>query len=216
MAAIDRIIGGLERKNKIISKQEKRTIAYHEAGHATVSWLLEHASPLIKVTIIPRGKALGAAWYLPEERQITTREQLMHEMAATLGGRVSEQLTFGKISTGALNDLERVTKQAYAMVAYYGMSSEVGTLSYYDSTGQSDMSFTKPYSERTAQQIDEEAKNLIKEAYAMAESVLKENAEGLKSLAELLLEREVVFTEDVERIFGKRKSSEQPESESKS
>ncbi len=216
LAAIDRIIGGLERKNKIISKQEKRTIAYHEAGHATVSWLLEHASPLIKVTIIPRGKALGAAWYLPEERQITTREQLMHEMAATLGGRVSEQLTFGKISTGALNDLERVTKQAYAMVAYYGMSSEVGTLSYYDSTGQSDMSFTKPYSERTAQQIDEEAKNLIKEAYAMAESVLKENAEGLKSLAELLLEREVVFTEDVERIFGKRKSSEQPESESKS
>ena len=205
LAAIDRIVGGLERKNKIITDEEKRVIAYHEAGHATVSWILENASPLIKVTIIPRGKALGAAWYLPEERQITTREQLMDEMAATLGGRVSEQLTFGEISTGALNDLERVTKQAYAMVAYYGMSSDVGTLSYYDSTGQSDMSFTKPYSEQTAQRIDAEAKRLIAEAYAMAEKVLKEHAAGLKELAELLLSREVVFTEDVERIFGKRK-----------
>ncbi len=207
LAAVDRIIGGLERKNKIISDEEKRTIAFHEAGHATVSWLLKHASPLIKVTIIPRGKALGAAWYLPEERQITTREQLMHEMAATLGGRVSEQLTFGHISTGALNDLERVTKQAYAMVAYYGMSPEVGTLSYYDSTGQSDMGFTKPYSEKTAQQIDQEAKRLIDEAYQMAREVLTNNAEGLKTLAELLLEREVVFTEDVERIFGKREGA---------
>ena len=205
LAAIDRIVGGLERKNKIITDEEKRVIAYHEAGHATVSWILENASPLIKVTIIPRGKALGAAWYLPEERQITTREQLMDEMAATLGGRVSEQLTFGEISTGALNDLERVTKQAYAMVAYYGMSSDVGTLSYYDSTGQSDMAFTKPYSEQTAQRIDAEAKRLIAEAYAMAEKVLKEHAAGLKELAELLLSREVVFTEDVERIFGKRK-----------
>lgn len=205
LSAIDRIIGGLERKNKIISAEEKRTIAYHEAGHATVSWILENASPLIKVTIIPRGKALGAAWYLPEERQITTREQLMEELAATLGGRVSEQLTFGRISTGALNDLERVTKQAYAMVAYYGMSSEVGTLSYYDSTGQSDMGFTKPYSEQTAQQIDREARRLIDEAYRMAEEVLRTHADGLKQLAELLLEREVVFTEDVERIFGKRK-----------
>ena len=205
LAAIDRIVGGLERKNKIITDEEKRVIAYHEAGHATVSWILENASPLIKVTIIPRGKALGAAWYLPEERQITTREQLMDEMAATLGGRVSEQLTFGEISTGALNDLERVTKQAYAMVAYYGMSADVGTLSYYDSTGQSDMSFTKPYSEETAQRIDAEAKRLIAEAYAMAEKVLKEHADGLKELAELLLAREVVFTEDVERIFGKRK-----------
>ena len=205
LAAIDRIVGGLERKNKIITNEEKRVIAYHEAGHATVSWILENASPLIKVTIIPRGKALGAAWYLPEERQITTREQLMDEMAATLGGRVSEQLTFGEISTGALNDLERVTKQAYAMVAYYGMSSDVGTLSYYDSTGQSDMAFTKPYSEQTAQRIDAEAKRLIAEAYAMAEKVLKEHAAGLKELAELLLSREVVFTEDVERIFGKRK-----------
>ena len=205
LAAIDRIVGGLERKNKIITDEEKRVIAYHEAGHATVSWILENASPLIKVTIIPRGKALGAAWYLPEERQITTREQMMDELAATLGGRVSEQLTFGEISTGALNDLERVTKQAYAMVAYYGMSDNVGTLSYYDSTGQSDMAFTKPYSELTAQQIDAETKRVIGEAYAMAERVLTEHADGLKQLAELLLEREVVFTEDVERIFGKRK-----------
>ena len=205
LAAIDRIVGGLERKNKIITDAEKRVIAYHEAGHATVSWILENASPLIKVTIIPRGKALGAAWYLPEERQITTREQLMDELAATLGGRVSEQLTFGEVSTGALNDLERVTKQAYAMVAYYGMSEQVGTLSYYDSTGQSDMSFTKPYSEETARQIDAEARRVISEAYRMAEKVLKEHKEGLKELAELLLQREVVFTEDVERIFGKRK-----------
>ncbi len=205
LAAIDRIVGGLERKNKIITDEEKRVIAFHEAGHATVSWILEHASPLIKVTIIPRGKALGAAWYLPEERQITTREQMMDELAATLGGRVSEQLTFGQVSTGALNDLERVTKQAYAMVAYYGMSENVGTLSYYDSTGQSDMAFTKPYSEQTAQQIDTEAKRVIEQAYKMAEQVLREHADGLKELAELLLSREVVFTEDVERIFGKRK-----------
>lgn len=205
LAAIDRIVGGLERKNKIITDEEKRVIAFHEAGHATVSWILENASPLIKVTIIPRGKALGAAWYLPEERQITTREQMMDELAATLGGRVSEQLTFGQVSTGALNDLERVTKQAYAMVAYYGMSENVGTLSYYDSTGQSDMAFTKPYSEQTAQQIDTEAKRVIEQAYKMAEQVLREHADGLKELAELLLSREVVFTEDVERIFGKRK-----------
>ena len=218
LAAIDRIVGGLERKNKIITDEEKRVIAYHEAGHATVSWILENASPLIKVTIIPRGKALGAAWYLPEERQITTREQMMDELAATLGGRVSEQLTFGEISTGALNDLERVTKQAYAMVAYYGMSENVGTLSYYDSTGQSDMAFTKPYSEQTAQQIDAEAKLVIGKAYEMAEKVLREHADGLKELAELLLEREVVFTEDVERIFGRRKKDilrEQKEAEAK-
>ena len=205
LAAIDRIIGGLERKNKIITQAEKRKIAYHEAGHATVSWLLEHASPLIKVTIIPRGKALGAAWYLPEERQITTREQLLDEMAATLGGRVSEELTFGEISTGALNDLERVTKQAYAMVAYYGMSNEVGNRSFYDSTGQSDMAFTKPYSEETAQLIDRETRLLIDEAHRMATQVLTDNREGLKAIAELLLEREVIFTEDVERILGKRK-----------
>lgn len=211
LAAIDRIIGGLERKNKIITDAEKRKIAYHEAGHATVSWLLKHASPLIKVTIIPRGKALGAAWYLPEERQITTREQLMDEMASTLGGRVSEQLTFGEISTGALNDLERVTKQAYAMVAYYGMSKRVGNLSFYDSTGQSDMAFTKPYANETAEAIDSEARALIDEAYRMAEEVLTEHSEGLKALAELLLEREVIFTEDVERILGKRPTAQATE-----
>ena len=207
LAAVDRIIGGLEKKNKVITPAEKRTIAYHEAGHATVSWLLKGASPLVKVTIIPRGKALGAAWYLPEERQITTKEQWLDEIAATLAGRVSEQIVFGHLSTGALNDLERVTKQVYAMVAYYGMSEKVGTISYYDSTGQSDMAFTKPYSERTAQQIDDEVKQIIAEAYALAERVITEHREGLNTLAELLLEREVVFTEDVERIFGKREGT---------
>ena len=204
LAAVDRIIGGLERKNKVISAQEKKTIAYHEAGHATVSWLLEHANPLVKVTIIPRGKALGAAWYLPEERQITTREQMMHEVASLLAGRIAEEKFFGHLSTGALNDLERVTKMCYAMVAYYGMSEEVGSMSYYDSTGQSDMAFTKPYSERTAQQIDDEVRALIAKARAMAEKIIDEHREGLVQLAELLLEKEVVFTEDVERIFGKR------------
>ena len=205
LAAVDRIIGGLERKNKVISVEEKKTIAYHEAGHATVSWLLEHANPLVKVTIIPRGRALGAAWYLPEERQITTREQMMQELASLLAGRVAEEKFFGHLSTGALNDLERVTKQCYAMVAYYGMSDAVGSMSYYDSTGQSDMAFTKPYSERTAQQIDDEVRALIAKARAMAEQIIDENRDGLVQLAELLLEREVVFTEDVERIFGKRK-----------
>ena len=204
LAAVDRIIGGLERKNKVITQQEKRTIAYHEAGHATVSWLLKHANPLVKVTIIPRGKALGAAWYLPEERQITTREQMMDELASLLAGRISEEKFFGHLSTGALNDLERVTKMCYAMVAYYGMSDEVGSMSYYDSTGQSDMAFTKPYSERTAQQIDDEVRALIAKARKMAEDVIDEHREGLVQLAELLLEREVVFTEDVENIFGKR------------
>ena len=205
LAAVDRIIGGLERKNKVISPEEKRTIAYHEAGHATVSWILPHANPLVKVTIIPRGKALGAAWYLPEERQITTREQMMEEVASLLAGRIAEEKFFGHLSTGALNDLERVTKMCYAMVAYYGMSDEVGSMSYYDSTGQSDMAFTKPYSERTAQQIDDEVRALIAKARAMAEKVIDEHRDSLVELAELLLEREVVFTEDVERIFGKRK-----------
>ncbi|MFR9650117.1 MAG: ATP-dependent zinc metalloprotease FtsH [Rikenellaceae bacterium] len=208
LAAVDRIIGGLERRNKILTEQERRRIAYHEAGHATVSWLLKYASPLIKVTIIPRGKALGAAWYLPEERQITTQEQMMHEMASLLGGRASEELTFGNISTGALNDLERTSKQAYAMIAYYGMGDKVANLCYYDSSGQSEMSLSKPYSEQTAQQIDIEVKALVDEAYQMAKDILSEKSEGLKELAEKLLENEVVFTEDVEAIFGKREGSE--------
>lgn len=204
--AIDRIIGGLERKNKIISMEEKKTIAYHEAGHATVSWMLEHASPLLKVTIIPRGRALGAAWYLPEERQITTREQILDEMAYALGGRASEQLVFGKISTGALNDLEKITKQAYAMVSYFGMSDKIGNISFYDSSGQGDFGFTKPYSEKTAELIDQEVKEIIEESYQRALEVLKKNMKGLRELAELLLEKEVIFSEDLERIFGKRKA----------
>ena len=214
LAAVDRIIGGLEKKNKVISPEEKRVIAYHEAGHATVSWILKHASPLIKVTIIPRGKALGAAWYLPEERQLTTKAQWMDQLAATLAGRVSEQVSFGHLSTGALNDLERVTKQVYAMVAYYGMSENIGNISYYDSTGQSDMAFTKPYSVRTAQQIDDEVKAIIAQAYQMAQQTIEQHKEGLTTLAELLLEREVVFTEDVERIFGKRDNSAEQSSTS--
>ncbi len=203
--AVDRIIGGLEKKNKIISLDEKKTIAYHEGGHATVSWLLEHANPLLKVTIVPRGRALGAAWYLPEERQITTTEQIMDELAATLGGRASEEVVFGKISTGALNDLERVTKQAYAMVTYYGMNKELGNLSYYDSTGQSEYMMGKPYSEKTAELIDIEVKNIIEEAYLRAKNILIENRDGLNKLSEMLLDREVIFSEDLESIFGKRK-----------
>jgi len=204
--AIDRIVGGLERKNKIISQEEKKTIAYHEAGHATASWLLEHASPLLKVTIIPRGRALGAAWYLPEERQITTREQLLDEMAYALGGRASEELVFGKISTGALSDLEKITKQAYAMVSFFGMSEKVGNISFYDSSGQSDYGFTKPYSEKTAELIDNEVKQIIDESFIRAKEILKANLKGLTELAELLLEKEVIFSEDLERIFGKRKA----------
>jgi cell division protease FtsH len=205
--AIDRIIAGLEKKSKLISKDEKRAIAYHEAGHATVSWILEHANPLLKVTIIPRGRSLGAAWYLPDERQITTTEQMMDEMAATLGGRASEELTFGKISTGALSDLEKVTRQAYAMVAYFGMSEKVGNLSYYDSSGQSEYSLSKPYSEKTSELLDAEAKRFIDDAYALAKSVLVEHNDGLATLAELLLEKEVIFSEDLEKIFGKRKNN---------
>lgn len=202
--AVDRIIGGLERKNKIITPGEKRTIAFHEAGHATVSWMLRWASPLLKVTIIPRGRALGAAWYVPEERQITTREQMLHEMASLLGGRASEEVTFGEVSSGALNDLERTTKLAYAMVAHYGMSSVIGNRSFYDSSGQSDMTFTKPYGEQLSLLIDQEAEKLIIECYALAKEILIANHDGLHKLAELLLEREVIFTEDLERIFGKR------------
>jgi len=202
--AVDRIIGGLEKKNKIIKEDEKRTIAWHEAGHATISWLLEHANPLVKVTIIPRGRALGAAWYLPEERQITTTEQMLDEMCATLGGRASEDLTFKRISTGALNDLERVTKQAFAMISYFGMSNKIGNLSYYDSSGQQEYSFNKPYSEKTAETIDEEVKNLIDVQYERAKSVLRKNKKGLTQLAEILLEKEVIFSDDLEKIFGKR------------
>lgn len=202
--AIDRIIAGLEKKSKIISPEEKRTIAYHEAGHATVSWLLEHANPLLKVTIIPRGRSLGAAWYLPEERQITTTEQMLDEMAATLGGRASEELTFSKISTGALSDLEKVTKQAYAMVAYFGMSDKMANVSYYDSSGQSEMSLGKPYSEKTAEILDEEVKSIIDGAYERAKQILRDHAEGLRQVAELLLEKEIIFSEDLERILGRR------------
>jgi len=202
--AVDRIIGGLEKRNKIITKEEKKAIAYHEAGHATVSWLLKYAQPLLKVTIIPRGKALGAAWYLPEERHLTTTEQIMDEICSALGGRAAEDLCFNKISTGALNDLERTTRQAYAMVAFFGMSKKVGNISFYDSSGQSEYSFQKPYSEKTAEMIDEEANKIIEIAYKRAKDILVKNKEGHKVLAELLLEKEVIFSEDMERIFGKR------------
>ena len=202
--AVDRIIGGLEKKNKIMTKAEKEAVAFHEAGHATVSWMLEYANPLVKVTIVPRGKALGAAWYLPEERQLTTKEQLLDEMCATLGGRASEDLTFGKISTGALNDLERTNKQAYAMIAYYGMSDKLQNLCYYDSSGQSAYSFSKPYSEETAKLIDDEVKKLIEEQYERAKAILTEHKEGLAELAKILIEREVIFADDLEKIFGKR------------
>ncbi len=202
--AVDRIIGGLEKKNKIISQTEKKTIAFHEAGHATISWLLEHAHPLVKVTIVPRGKALGAAWYLPEERSITTKDQLLDEMCSALGGRAAEEIIFDKISSGAQNDLEKVTKQAYAMVSIFGMSEKVGNISYYDSTGQSDYAFTKPYSEKTAELIDAEVKVLIEGQYKRANQILKDNSEGHTKLGNLLLEKEVIFSEDLEAIFGKR------------
>jgi cell division protease FtsH len=204
MDAIDRIIGGLEKKNKIITSHEKKVIAYHEAGHAAVSWLLEYAHPLVKVTIIPRGKSLGAAWYLPEERQITTKDQMLDEMTAALGGRASEQVHFGEISTGALNDLEKVTKQAYNMVVYFGLNDKIGNISYYDSSGQQEYSFHKPYSENTAELIDEEISKLIEGAYARAIKIIDENKEKVSLLAERLLEHEVIFREDVEEIFGKR------------
>ena len=203
MDAVDRIVGGLEKRTKITTAEEKRSIAIHEAGHASLSWFLQYANPLVKVTIVPRGKALGAAWYLPEERQITTKEQMLDEMCATLGGRAAEELFIGRISTGAANDLERVTKQAYAIVAYFGMSAELPNLSYYDSTGQ-DYGFTKPYSEETARMIDKEVSRIINEQYDRAKSILLEKAEGHKQLTQVLLEREVIYTEDVERIFGKR------------
>lgn len=200
--AVDRIVGGLEKKNKIITPEEKKTIAYHEAGHATSSWLLEHASPLIKVTIVPRGRSLGAAWYLPEERQITTTEQLLDEMCATLGGRAAEEIMFGKISTGALSDLEKVTKQAYAMVSIYGLSEKLGNISYYDPQGQS--AFVKPYSEERAQLIDKEVSDIIEHQYLRAKRILSENKDKLTQLADKLLEKEVIFKDDLIAIFGKR------------
>ena len=199
--AVDRIIGGLEKKTKIMTTNEKRSIALHEAGHATISWFLEHANPLIKVTIVPRGRALGAAWYMPEERQITTKEQMLDEMCATLGGRAAEELFIGQISTGAMNDLERVTKQAYGMIAYAGMSDKLPNLCYYNNE---EYSFNKPYSERTAELIDEEVKRMINEQYERAKMVLTEHKEGHNQLAQLLMEKEVIFAEDVEHIFGKR------------
>lgn len=206
--AVDRIVGGLEKKNKIISKSEKQAIAYHEAGHATISWLLEHAHPLVKVTIVPRGKALGAAWYLPEERSLNTYEQMLDEMCSALGGRAAEDLVFGKVSTGALNDLEKVTRQAYAMVSFFGMSPLIGNVSFFDSSGQNEYSFHKPYSERTAQLIDEEVSRIVEEQYQRAKDILKENKVKHAELANLLLEREVMFSEDLEKIFGKRKVAE--------
>ncbi|HZH70806.1 MAG TPA: ATP-dependent zinc metalloprotease FtsH [Flavobacteriaceae bacterium] len=202
--AVDRIVGGLEKKNKIITPDEKKAIAFHEAGHATISWMLEHAAPLVKVTIVPRGQSLGAAWYLPEERLIVRTEQMLDEMCATLGGRAAEKVIFDKISTGALSDLEKVTKQARAMVTIYGLNSKVGNLTYYDSTGQSEYSFTKPYSEKTAEMIDKEISQIIEEQYQRAIKILQENKDKLTQLASILLEKEVIFKDDLETIFGKR------------
>jgi cell division protease FtsH len=204
MDAIDRIIGGLEKRSKIISAHEKKVIAYHESGHAAVSWLLEHAHPLVKVTIVPRGKALGAAWYLPEERQITTFEQMFDEITSALGGRASEEVFFGKVSTGALNDLEKVTKQSYAMVVYFGLNKRIGNISYYDSTGQSEFTFQKPYSEKTAEVIDKEVKEIVESAYERAKKLITGHKEQLEKLSLVLLEKEVIFREDLEHIFGKR------------
>ncbi len=202
--AVDRIVGGLEKKTRITTVAEKKSIAYHEAGHATISWILEHANPLVKVTIVPRGEALGAAWYLPEERQLTNKDHMLDEMCSTLGGRAAEELFLSQMSTGAINDLERVTKRAYAIVAYYGMSDKLSNMCYYDSTGNSDYGFTKPYSEKTAELIDLEAKSIVAVEYARAKKILNENAAGHNQLAELLIEKEVIFAEDLEKIFGKR------------
>jgi cell division protease FtsH len=202
--AVDRIIGGLEKKNKIITPEEKKAIAIHEAGHATVSWMLEHAAPLIKVTIVPRGQSLGAAWYLPEERQIVRTDQMLDEMCATMGGRAAEKVTFNKISTGALSDLEKVTKQARAMVTIYGLNDKIGNVTYYDSTGQSEYSFSKPYSDETAKTIDKEISLLIESQYDRAVQILEENKDKLNQLADILIEKEVIFKDDLETIFGKR------------
>jgi len=202
--AVDRIVGGLEKKSKIISAAEKKVIAYHEAGHAAVSWLTDHANPLVKVTIVPRGKSLGAAWYLPEERQITHYDQMFDELTAALGGRASEEVNFGKVSTGALNDLEKVTKQAYNMVVYFGLNEKIGNISFYDSTGQAEYSFHKPFSERTAQVIDEEISKLVESAYKRAVEIVRKNKSKVQDLAMKLLEKEVIFHEDMVEIFGER------------
>ncbi len=202
--AVDRIVGGLEKKNKIITPEEKETIAYHEAGHAIISWLLEHAAPLVKVTIVPRGQSLGAAWYLPEERQIVRTEQMLDEMCAALGGRAAEKIVFNKISTGALSDLEKVTRQAKAMVSIYGLNETLGNITYYDSSGQTDYNFSKPYSEQTAQVIDKEISKIIEKQYSRAISLLKKSKDKLKQLADRLLEKEVIFKDDLENILGKR------------
>jgi cell division protease FtsH len=202
--AVDRIVGGLEKKNKIITPEEKETIAYHEAGHAIVSWLLEHAAPLVKVTIVPRGQSLGAAWYLPEERQIVRTEQMLDEMCAALGGRAAEKIIFNKISTGALSDLEKVTRQAKAMVSIYGLNDTLGNITYYDSSGQTDFNFSKPYSEQTAQVIDKEISKIIEKQYNRAITLLKNSKDKLKKLADRLLEKEVIFKDDLEIILGKR------------
>ncbi|MBE0650533.1 MAG: ATP-dependent zinc metalloprotease FtsH [Bacteroidales bacterium] len=210
MDAIDRIIGGLEKKNKIISPKEKNVVAHHEAGHATVSWLLEYANPLVKVTIVPRGKSLGAAWYLPEERQITTYNQMFDELCAALGGRAAEEVVFNEVSTGALNDLEKVTKQAYAMVAYYGLSKKIGNLSFYDSSGQQEFSFGKPFSEKTNRIIDQEISTIVESAYERAKKLLTDHREGLEALAKKLLEKEVIFSDDLVEIFGSRPWGDEP------
>jgi len=202
--AVDRIVGGLEKKNKIITPEEKETIAYHEAGHAIISWLLEHAAPLVKVTIVPRGQSLGAAWYLPEERQIVRTEQMLDEMCATLGGRAAEKVIFNKISTGALSDLEKVTRQAKAIVSIYGLNDTLGNVTYYDSSGQTDYNFSKPYSEQTAQVIDKEISKIIEKQYERAIDLLKNSKDKLRQLAERLLEKEVIFKDDLESILGKR------------
>ncbi len=211
--AVDRIVGGLEKRSKIITPDEKRAIAFHEAGHATVSWMLQYAAPLVKVTIVPRGQSLGAAWYLPEERQIVRPEQLMDEMCATMGGRAAEKIIFDTISTGALSDLEKVTKQARAMVTVYGLNDKIGNVTYYDSSGQSEYGFTKPYSEVTAQTIDKEISDLIEGQYQRAITILKENKDKLTRLAERLLEKEVIFKDDLEEIFGKRPFEKETQSE---
>lgn len=211
--AVDRIVGGLEKKNKIITPEEKRAIAIHEAGHATVSWVLEHAAPLVKVTIVPRGQSLGAAWYLPEERQIVRTEQMLDEMCATMGGRAAEKVIFDKISTGALSDLEKVTKQARAMVTVYGLNDKLGNITYYDSSGQSEYSFSKPYSDETAKVIDKEISNLIESQYQRAIEILEENKDKLIELADVLIEKEVIFKDDLERIFGKRPFEKNSENE---